>query len=62
MKTLQAETAIVNVNAKEANVNVTEALEAHGRITNGEIINASFALLGYISISKSSRLEIYRKL
>ena len=55
MKTLQAETAIANANAKEA-------LVAHDRISNGEIVNASFALLGYTSTSKSSRPELYRKL
>lgn len=55
MKTLQAETAIANANAKEA-------LGAQDRINNGEIINASFALLGYTSTLKSFRPESYRKL
>ncbi len=55
METLQTETAIANANAKEAS-------GAHDRISNGEIINASFAPLGYTSTSKSFRPEIYRKI
>lgn len=55
MKTLvQIETVIVNVNAKKP--------WAHDQISHEKIIDASFALLGYISTSKSSRSEIYRQL
>lgn len=46
----------------KANACAEEALKAHDRISNGEIINAAFSLLGYTSTSKSSRPEFYRKL